>query len=91
MALLRGGKSRRYLNDSRILAQQRLVLYPIDRRPSAESEGIAPGVVLIFDEQEQVVSMEIEDAGQQIDLSRLELKALPISSLLITERVAAAR
>ncbi|HQF70243.1 MAG TPA: DUF2283 domain-containing protein, partial [Promineifilum sp.] len=30
---------------------------------SAESEEIAPGVVLGFDEQHQIVGVEIEDAG----------------------------
>jgi uncharacterized protein YuzE len=58
--------------------------------PSAESEEIAPGLVLDFDVDNRVVGVEIEDASQQIDLSRLELKALPISRLLITERVAMA-
>lgn len=56
---------------------------------SADSEEIAPGIVLDFDEQNQVVGVEIEDAGKRIDLSRLELKALPLMSLLITERIAA--
>ncbi len=56
---------------------------------SADSEEIAPGIVLDFDEQNQVVGVEIEDAGKRIDLSRLELKALPLTSLLITERIAA--
>lgn len=56
--------------------------------PSAESEEIAPGVVLDFDENNQVVGVEIEDASERIDMSRLELKALPLASLLITERVA---
>jgi len=53
---------------------------------SAESEEIAPGVVLDFDEQHQIVGVEIEDAGKRFDLSRLEVKALPLSSLLFTER-----
>lgn len=57
--------------------------------PDAESEEIAPGVVLDFDENNQVVGVEIEDAGKRIDLSRLELKALPLASLLITERAVA--
>jgi len=55
---------------------------------SSESEEIAPGVVLDYDEHSQVIGVEIEDAGKRIDLSRLELTALPIASLLITERVA---
>jgi hypothetical protein len=46
---------------------------------------------LDFDKDNRVVGVEIEDASQRIDLSRLELKSLPISSLLITERVATAR
>jgi uncharacterized protein YuzE len=55
---------------------------------SAESEEIAPGLVLDFDEENRVVGVEIEDASKQIDLSRLELKALPLASLVMTERVA---
>ena len=55
---------------------------------SAESEEIAPGIVLDFDEHNQIVGVEIEDASRRIDLSHLELKALPLASLLITEKVA---
>lgn len=54
---------------------------------SAESDEIAPGVVLDLDEHSQIVGVEIEDAGKRFDLSRLELKALPLASLLFTERV----
>jgi uncharacterized protein YuzE len=57
--------------------------------PSAESEEIAPGLVLDFDENNQVVGVEVEDASKRIDLSRLELKSLPLASLVMTERVAA--
>ena len=57
--------------------------------PSAESDEVAPGVVLDFDEHNQLVGIELEDAGKRFDLSRLELKALPLASLLFTERVAA--
>ncbi len=56
---------------------------------SVESEEIVPGVVLDLDQDSHIVGVEIEDAGKRIDLSRLELKALPLTSLLITERVAA--
>lgn len=56
---------------------------------SVESEEIAPGIVLDLDENSHIVGVEIEDAGKQIDLSRLELKAMPLTSLLISERVAA--
>ncbi len=53
---------------------------------STESEEIAPGVVLDFDEHDRVIGIEIEDASKIIDLSRLELRALPIAHLILSER-----
>jgi len=53
---------------------------------STESEEIAPGVVLDFDEHNRVIGIEIEDAGKFIDLSKLELRALPVVNLVLTER-----
>ena len=58
----------------------------LTNRASAESEEVAPGIVLDFDEQNQIVGIEIEDAGKFIDLSRLEVMALPISNLILSER-----
>ena len=52
---------------------------------STESEEVAPGIVLDFNEHNQVIGVEIEDAGKFIDLSRLELKSLPITSLTLSE------
>ena len=57
---------------------------------STESEEIAPGVVLDFDESNRVLGVEIEDASKFIDLSRLELRALPIADLIFRERIPAA-
>ena len=54
---------------------------------STESEEIAPGVVLDFDEHNRVIGIEIEDASKLIDLSRLELRALPVVHLVLSERV----
>lgn len=56
---------------------------------STESEEIAPGVVLDFDEHNRVIGVEIEDASKIIDLSRLELRALPVVNLILTERAPA--
>jgi len=56
---------------------------------SAESEEVAPGIVLDFDEQNQVIGIEIEDASAFVDLSRLEVSALPISDLILSRKVAA--
>ena len=47
---------------------------------STESEEIAAGVVLDFDERNRVIGVEIEDASKLMDLSRLELRALPLVS-----------
>jgi len=54
---------------------------------STESEEVAPGIVLDFDECNQVIGIEIEDASTFIDLSRLEVSALPIADLILSERV----
>ena len=54
---------------------------------SNESEEIAPGVVLDFDSNQRVIGVEIEDASQFMDLSRLELRALPIANLILRERI----
>jgi uncharacterized protein YuzE len=55
---------------------------------SAESEEVAPGVVLDFDQTNRVIGIEIEDAGKFIDLSRLEISALPIANLILNKPVA---
>jgi len=53
---------------------------------STESEEVAPGIVLDFDEHNRVTGVEIEDASKLIDLSHLELRALPITKLILSER-----
>jgi uncharacterized protein YuzE len=58
-------------------------------RTSTESEEVAPGIVLDFDEHNQVVGVEIEDASKSVDLSRLELRALPVADLIVSERIPA--
>jgi uncharacterized protein YuzE len=57
-------------------------------RTSAESEEVAPGIVLDFDETNRVVGIEIEDASKLIDLSRLEVLALPVANLILAEKAA---
>ena len=55
-------------------------------RPSVESEEVAPNIVLDFDEHKQVVGIEIENASTFIDLSHLEVAALPLVDFLVSER-----
>lgn len=52
---------------------------------SAESEEITPGVVLDYDAHNRVIGVEIEDASKFMDLSRLELKAFPLTNLILTK------
>ncbi len=54
---------------------------------SKESEEISPGVVLDYDERNRVIGVEIEDASKSIDLSRLELRALPLADLIVHGKV----
>lgn len=58
-------------------------------RVGIESEEVVPGIVLDFDAQNQVVGIEIEDASKFIDLSRLEVIALPITNLILSQSVSA--
>jgi uncharacterized protein YuzE len=54
---------------------------------STESEEISQGVVVDYDENNRAIGIEIEDASQFVDLSRLELTALPVANLVISERI----
>jgi uncharacterized protein YuzE len=54
---------------------------------STESEEVAPGIVLDYDSHERVIGIEIEDAGKFIDLTRLDVTALPISNLTLNKDV----
>ena len=50
---------------------------------STEAQEIAPGVVVDFDAESRIVGIEIEDASKTIDLSRLELTAMPLANLVL--------
>ena len=52
---------------------------------STESEEVAPGIVLDFDDKNHVLGIEIEDASTFIDLSKLEVSALPIVNLILNK------
>lgn len=52
---------------------------------SNESEEVSPGVVLDYNKENQVVGIEIEDASQKIDLTRLEVNALPLVNLVLNQ------
>ncbi|MGH7966695.1 MAG: DUF2283 domain-containing protein, partial [Candidatus Binatia bacterium] len=49
------------------------------------SQEVVPGIVLDFDEKNHVLGIEIEDASTFIDLSRLEVSALPLVNLIFSK------
>jgi uncharacterized protein YuzE len=53
---------------------------------STESEEVAPYVVLDFDAKNRVLGIEIEDASQRMDLSKLEISALPLADLVFSQQ-----
>ncbi len=55
---------------------------------SAESEEAAPYIVLDFDADNSVIGIEIEDASKRMDLSRLEISALPLMDLVFSQQSA---
>jgi uncharacterized protein YuzE len=55
------------------------------RGVSTESQEVAPGIVLDFDENNQVLGIEIEDASKVVNLSSLEVSALPLTSLVFNK------
>lgn len=56
---------------------------------SVESEEISPSVVIDYDNDNHAIGIELEDASKFIDMSRLELTAMPIVNLVISERIPA--
>ena len=56
----------------------------LSNRVSDNSREVAPGVVLDFDVEGRLVGIDVDHASQVVDLSRLEAKALPVSSISLT-------
>ena len=53
----------------------------LSERTSTDSNEVAPGVVLDFDEKGRLVGIDIDRASKIVDLSRLEAEALPVTTL----------
>lgn len=54
--------------------------------PSVDSQEVATGIVLDFDDQGNLVGLDIEQASKAVDISRLETNALPITSLVMANQ-----
>ena len=57
-------------------------------RPSADSQEVAPGVVLDFDADGGLVGIDIDHASRVVNLSRLEAVSLPVASVSLTREEA---
>lgn len=56
----------------------------LSEKTSADSREIAPGVVLDFDAEGHLVGIDIDHASHIVNLKRLEVEALPITSVSLT-------
>ena len=55
----------------------------LSERESADSREVAPGVVLDFDAEGNLVGIDIDRASKIVNLSRLVAVSLPINSILL--------
>ena len=56
-------------------------------KESADSVEVAPGVVLDFDAEGNLVGIDIDQASKRTNLSRLEANGLPFGCIMVTDPV----
>lgn len=52
-------------------------------KKAVSSEEIKPGIVLDFDEENNLVGIDIDHASQKVDLSILETKEIPFKGMSV--------
>ena len=57
----------------------------LSSKPSADSQEVAQGVVLVFDNEHLLVGIDIDKASKLANLSNFEIQGLSMSKLSITE------
>ena len=55
----------------------------LSEKPSAESQEVAPGIVIDFDEENNIVGLDIDNASKILNLSELEITSLPAKKLIL--------
>jgi len=53
----------------------------LSEKASVDSLEVTPGVVLDFDAEGRLVGIDIDHASKVVNLSRLEAKALPVTTV----------
>lgn len=56
------------------------------KKAGKDSQEVAYGVVLDFDEEGNLVGIDLDHASQIVDLNHIETESLPISSILLTKK-----
>ena len=55
----------------------------LSEKLSTDSTEVAPGIILDFDENGQLVGIDIDHASKVANLSTLEAKSLPVQTLTL--------
>jgi len=58
-----------------------VIYIDLQDKPSTESEEVAPGIVVDFDENGSPVGIEISNASRKVRFQDLEILNLPLSGL----------
>ncbi len=56
----------------------------LSEKPGADVREVAPGVVLDFDAEGQLVGIDIDRASSVANLSRLDVESLPLAHVSLT-------
>jgi len=59
----------------------------LSEKPSAESLEVAPGIVVDFDEKNNIVGIDIDRASQVLNLSELEISGIPSKKFIFSPEV----
>jgi uncharacterized protein YuzE len=58
----------------------------LSEKPSAESQEVAPGIVVDFDEENNIVGLDIDHASKILNLSELQITSLPAKKLILASK-----
>ena len=59
----------------------------LSEKTSKESLEVAPGIVLDFDEDKNIVGIDIDRASQILNLSELEISSMPSKKFIFSPSV----
>lgn len=57
----------------------------LSEKTSTDSQEIAPDIVLDFDSEGKLVGIDIDQASQIVDLTRLETECFPLNSVILAQ------